>query len=125
MITFLNTIKTIDRREIAAKASKVILNAYFEDLQPTVRNLSNLKHPEKLASSGFVVHGFITPDAYADKLLSPDHIPTTRGMRSPLLFALNLVSRRQLVPAFAEELQHCFSLPKLTTHAGRQHVSGT
>ena len=43
--------------------------AYFEDLQPTVRNISHVKHSEKLASSGFIVHGFTTPDAYADKLL--------------------------------------------------------
>ena len=40
MINFLNTIQTIDHREIAAKALKIILNAYFEDLKATVQNLS-------------------------------------------------------------------------------------
>ena len=60
--------------------------AYFEELQQTVWNISHLKHPEKLASSGFIVHGFITPDAYADKLLSPDVIPTTMSKRSPNYF---------------------------------------
>ena len=89
----------VDRSDIAAKASKVILNAYFEDLQPTVRNLSRLKHPEKLASSSFVVYGLITHEEYADKLLNPDVLPISMGVRTPLLFALNLVSQRQLVTA--------------------------
>ena len=57
MINFLNIIQTIDRRKITAKASKVIFNAYFEDLQPTVQNLSP-QTSKKLASSGFVLlHG--------------------------------------------------------------------
>ena len=36
LIKFLNSIQTINRGEIAAKASKIILIAYFEDLEPTV-----------------------------------------------------------------------------------------
>ena len=36
LIKFLNSIQTINQGEIAAKASKIILIAYFEDLEPTV-----------------------------------------------------------------------------------------
>ena len=67
----------------------------------------------------------MTHAEYAEKLLNPDVIPTSMGMRTPLLFALNLVLRRRLVIGFAEELQEqCFSLPRITTHAGRQQASG-
>ena len=80
---------------------------------------SHLKHPEKLASSGFVLlHLMHMLTCYSCPL------PTTMGMRTPLMFALNLISRRQLVTAFAEELQQCFSLPRLTMQACVWNGSG-
>ena len=97
MINFLNTIQTIDRREIAAKASKIILTLRTCSQQCET---SHLKHPEKLASSGFVLlHLLHMLTSYSCPL------PTTMGMRTPLMFALNLISRRQLVTTFVEELE--------------------
>ena len=60
LVTFLNTIQTINRREIAEKASEIIIKSCFEDLEPKVQNLSSFKYPEKLASSGFIVQSFCT-----------------------------------------------------------------
>ena len=123
LVTFLNTIQTINRREIAEKASEIIIKSYFKDLKPKVQNLSSFKYPDKLASSGLLVHSFCTHKEYANKLLTPNVLPASMAVRTPLLFPLNLVSRRDLVLAFAEELKQCFSLPRLTTHTGTLQVS--
>ena len=109
-------LKATSQSSSQVKASKLILIAYFEDLESsTVRHLSHLKHQVKLASSGFVVHGFMTYAEYAEKLLNLDVLPTSMGMRTPLL---NLVSRSQRTSGAV------FSLPRLITHAGRLQVSG-
>lgn len=123
LVTFLDTIQTINQREIAEKASEIIIKSYFKDLKPKVQNLSSFKYPDKLASSGFLVHSFCTHEEYANKLLTPNVLPASMAVRTPLLFPLNLVSRRDLVLAFAEELKQCFSLPKLTTHTRTLQVS--
>ena len=123
LVTFLDIIQTINQREIAKKASEIIIKSYFKDLKPKVQNLSSFKYPDKLASSGFLVHSFCTHEEYANKLLTPNVLPASMAVRTPLLFPLNLVSRRDLVLAFAEELKQCFSLPRLTTHTGTLQVS--
>ena len=41
------------------------------------------------------MHWFMTYAEYAEKLLNLDVLPTSMGMRTPLPFVLNLVSRSQ------------------------------
>jgi len=125
LITFLNSIQTINRGEIAAKAS----TAYPQSiLWKFGANSAKPLLTETFSKAGkfWFCHAWFYDNAeYAEKLLNPDVLPTSMGMQTPLLFAFNLVLRSQLVVGFAQELQEqCFSLPTLTTHAGRQQMTG-
>ena len=115
LITFLNSIRTINRGEIAFKASKLILKRIG-----AVHSAISLA-PETPSEAG--KFWLCCAWVYDIRMQSMLKSYSTLMFCQPL-FALNRISRSQLAVAFAKELQEqCFSLPRLITHAGRLQVS--